>query len=45
MPTFGASFAWPSEETLIIRTVLGGAEDTVESRVGRRKRVRRKWEI
>jgi hypothetical protein len=40
----GASWACPEEETLIIRTVRGGEVVAVESKVGRRRWVRRKWE-
>jgi hypothetical protein len=32
---FGANRSWPSEVTLIIRTVPGGDDEAVERRVGR----------
>jgi hypothetical protein len=41
-PSFGASFAWPSEDTFTILTVPGAVlgEETVDWRVGRRRDVR-----
>jgi hypothetical protein len=44
MPSLGASWACPEEETLTIRIVPGREVVAVESRVGRRRWVRRKWE-